>query len=98
MLLLQLLMSFTKQIWLFLFHLLYPCGHFNTIIRGEEEALEPYQVRVVFWRRMALLCPHYSPAGTPLSPQTACVRLFLHTGLMGLCKPLLFTLLHPPQR
>lgn len=66
-LLLQLLKSFTKQMWLFLFYLHYACGCFNTVIRGEEEAPEPHQVRAVLCRRVALPCACHNPVVTPVT-------------------------------
>lgn len=65
---LQLLKSLTKQIWLFLFYLRCPCGCFDTVIRGEEEAPEPHQVRAVLHRRVALPCARHSPAVNPCHP------------------------------
>lgn len=100
-LLLQFLTIVTKQIWLFLFYVLYPHGHFNTVIRGEEEAPETHQVRAVLCRRVALPCDCHSPVFTLLTPRSACVRLFLYGSISGadreVLTPALHTLLHSPR-
>lgn len=101
MLLMQLLMTFTKQICFFLFYVLYPHGHFHTIIRGEEEAPETHQVRVILCRRVALPCDCHSPVFALLTPRSAYVRLFLCGGISGadraVLTPALHTLLHSPR-
>lgn len=80
MLLMQLLMTFTKQIWFFLFYVLYPHGHFHTVIRGEEEAPETHQVRVILCRRVALPCDCHSPADTQIC---LCEAVFMWGHLWG---------------
>lgn len=101
MLLLQLLMTFTKQNWLFLFYMLYSYGHFNTLIRGEEEAPETNQVRAVLCRRVLLRYDCHSPLFTLLTPRSACVRLFLYGSIAGADRavqtPALHTLLRSPR-
>lgn len=40
-LLLQLLKYFTKQIWLFIFYLYYPCGHLTPLSEEKKKLLNP---------------------------------------------------------
>lgn len=66
-----------KKIWFFLLHWHYPHGHFNAIIRGEEEASEPHQVRAVpgavpCRQHGCYPCSHYIRVQLPTS---VCVRL-----------------------
>lgn len=101
MLLLQLLVTFTNQIWLFLFYVLYAHGHFHTVIRGEEEAPETHQVRAMLCRRVALPCDCHSPMFTLLTTTSACVRLVFYGSISGadraVLSPGLCTLLHSPR-
>lgn len=72
-------MTFTKQIWSFIFYVLYLHGHSNTVIRGEEEAPETHQVRAVLYRRVAVPCGCHSPVLTC----SACVTV---TALRSPCQ------------